>query len=221
MVGFVEETPDYHYYISRRVHGGRRHHAPAPQGVPADVRHVHRPAVFGEGERIEAFDASFGRCGLLICEDIWHNSTVSILAADRANYVISINSSPGRGVVTGDRTLGSSDAVEMLNRMYAQFFTSFVIFCNRRGLRRWHQFLGRLRGHRTGWRVPGQGPLFRRVADVRGHRSVSAAAGAHQPATAAGRKGGPHRARVPAHPGGAPLRPSTPQSERRGDGPHG
>ncbi len=76
---------------------------------------------FAEGDRIQAFDASFGRCGLLICEDIWHNSTVSIMAADRANYLISINSSPGRGVVTGGRTLGSSDAVEMLNRMYAQF----------------------------------------------------------------------------------------------------
>ena len=88
---------------------------------------------FAEGDRVQAFDASFGRCGLLICEDIWHNSTVSILAADRADFLISINSSPGRGVVTGGRTLGSSDAVEMLNRMYAQFFTSFVIFCNRVG----------------------------------------------------------------------------------------
>ena len=133
VAGFVEETPDYHYYISGAFF---------EQGA---IRHLHRKVYlptygmftdqryFGEGDRVQAFDASFGRCGLLICEDIWHNSTVSILAADRANYLISINSSPGRGVVTGDRTLGSSDAVEMLNRMYAQFFTSFVIFCNRVG----------------------------------------------------------------------------------------
>ncbi|HEX6511865.1 MAG TPA: nitrilase-related carbon-nitrogen hydrolase [Chloroflexota bacterium] len=133
VVGFVEETPDYHYYISglfmeqgqtRHVH--RKVYLPT-YGMFTDQRY------FGEGDRVEAFDTSFGRCGLLICEDIWHNSTVSILAADRANYLISINSSPGRGVVTGGRTLGSSDAVEMLNRMYAQFFTSFVIFCNRVG----------------------------------------------------------------------------------------
>ena len=133
VVGFVEETPGYHYYISGVfMEGGA-------------IRHLHRKVYlptygmftdqryFAEGDRVRAFDASFGRAGLLICEDIWHNSTVSILAADRANYLISINSSPGRGVVTGDRTLGSSDAVEMLNRMYAQFFTSFVIFCNRVG----------------------------------------------------------------------------------------
>lgn len=133
VVGFVEETPDYHYYISgafiergQIVHLHRKVYLPT-YGMFTDQRY------FAEGERVRAFDASFGRCGLLICEDIWHNSTVSILAADRANYMISINSSPGRGVVTGRRTLGSSDAVEMLNRMYAQFFTSFVIFCNRVG----------------------------------------------------------------------------------------
>jgi predicted amidohydrolase len=133
VVGFVEESTDYHYYISGAfLEGGgikhlhRKVYLPT-YGMFTDQRY------FAEGERVQAFDASFGRAGLLICEDIWHNSTVSILAADRANYFISINSSPGRGVVTGDRTLGSSDAVEMLNRMYAQFFTSFVIFCNRVG----------------------------------------------------------------------------------------
>jgi NAD+ synthase (glutamine-hydrolysing) len=133
VVGFVEETPDYHYYISGAFMEG------------GTIKHLHRKVYlptygmftdqryFAEGDRVQAFDASFGRCGLLICEDIWHNSTVSIMAADRASFLISINSSPGRGVVTGGRTLGSSDAVEMLNRMYAQFFTSFVIFCNRVG----------------------------------------------------------------------------------------
>ena len=133
VIGFVEETPGFHYFISGVF---------IEQGA---IKHLHRKVYlpnygmftdqryFAEGDRVQAFDASFGRCGLLICEDIWHNSTVSILAADRANFLISINSSPGRGVVTGDRTLGSSDAVEMLNRMYAQFFTSFVIFCNRVG----------------------------------------------------------------------------------------
>jgi predicted amidohydrolase len=133
VVGFVEETADFTYYISGAFieRGGVKHlhrkvYLPN-YGMFTDQRY------FAEGDRIQAFDASFGRCGLLICEDIWHNSTVSIMAADRANYLISINSSPGRGVVTGGRTLGSSDAVEMLNRMYAQFFTSFVIFCNRVG----------------------------------------------------------------------------------------
>ncbi|HVA25810.1 MAG TPA: nitrilase-related carbon-nitrogen hydrolase [Chloroflexota bacterium] len=133
VVGFVEETPDYHYCISGAfIEGGAIKHLHRKVYLPTygmftDQRY------FAEGDRVQAFDASFGRCGLLICEDIWHNSTVSIMAADRANFLISINSSPGRGVVTGGRTLGSSDAVEMLNRMYAQFFTSFVIFCNRVG----------------------------------------------------------------------------------------
>ena len=133
VVGFVEETPDFHYYISgayleegRITHLHRKVYLPT-YGMFTDQRY------FAEGDRIRAFDTAHGRFGLLICEDIWHNSTVSILSADRADYLISINSSPGRGVVTGDRVLGSSDAVEMLNRMYAQFFTSYVIFCNRVG----------------------------------------------------------------------------------------
>jgi predicted amidohydrolase len=133
VVGFVEETPDFLYYISgayieagavRHLH--RKVYLPT-YGMFTDQRY------FAQGEHIRAFDARFGRCGLLICEDMWHSSAVGILAADGADYIISINSSPGRGVVTGGRTLGSAEAVERLNRMYAQFSTSFVIFCNRVG----------------------------------------------------------------------------------------
>lgn len=133
VVGFVEEAADYRYYISGAfMEGGAIKHLHRKVYLPTygmftDQRY------FAEGDRVQAFDAGFGRCGLLICEDIWHNSMVSVLAADRADYVISINSSPGRGIVTGVCTLGSSDAVEGLNRMYAQFFTTFVIYCNRVG----------------------------------------------------------------------------------------
>ncbi len=133
VVSFVEETSDFHYFISAAFiedgaikHVHRKVYLPT-YGMFTDQRY------FAEGDRIRAFDAGFGRVGLLICEDFWHNSAVSILAADGANYLINVSSSPGRGVVTGGRTLGSSDAVEMLNRMYAQFFTSFVFFCNRVG----------------------------------------------------------------------------------------
>ncbi|HLY67608.1 MAG TPA: nitrilase-related carbon-nitrogen hydrolase [Chloroflexota bacterium] len=133
VLGFCEETPDYRYYISAAF---------IEQGA---IKHLHRKVYlptygmftdqryFAEGDRFRAFDASFGRCGLLVCEDAWHSSAVSILAADGADYLICINSSPGRGIVTGGRTLGSSDAWEMLTRTHAQFFTSFFMFCNRVG----------------------------------------------------------------------------------------
>jgi predicted amidohydrolase len=132
VVGFCEETRDYRYYISAAFleDGGIKHvhrkvYLPT-YGMFTDQRY------FAQGDRFRAFDASFGRCGMVVCEDAWHPSAVSILAADGADYLICINSSPGRGIGS-QGTLGSSDAWENLNRIYAQFFTSFFVFCNRVG----------------------------------------------------------------------------------------
>ena len=81
----------------------------APAGSRYEVVHVHRKVflptygLFEEGRFIEpgrevrAFDTRFGRLGMLICEDLWHSMTASVLALDGAELILSGCASPARG----------------------------------------------------------------------------------------------------------------------------
>lgn len=51
---------------------------------------------FGSGEKIRAFDTKFGRMGMLVCEDAWHQSAHYILSQDGAKYIFSIANAPAR-----------------------------------------------------------------------------------------------------------------------------
>lgn len=51
---------------------------------------------FMEGDKIRAFDTKFGRIGILVCEDAWHQSAHYILAQDGAKYVFVISNAPAR-----------------------------------------------------------------------------------------------------------------------------
>lgn len=74
-----------------------------------EIVHVHRKVflptygLFEErrfvepGREVRAFDTRFGRMGMLICEDLWHSLTPSILALDGAELVLSGCASPARG----------------------------------------------------------------------------------------------------------------------------
>lgn len=73
-----------------------------------DLKHKHRKIYlptyglfdegryFKEGGEIKAFDTKFGRVGMLICEDIFHQSTPFILGQDGAHYIFVIANSPLR-----------------------------------------------------------------------------------------------------------------------------
>ena len=81
----------------------------APAGSRYEIVHVHRKVflptygLFEEGRFIEpgrevrAFDTRFGRIGMLICEDLWHSMTASVLALDGAELILSGCASPARG----------------------------------------------------------------------------------------------------------------------------
>ena len=74
-----------------------------------ELLHVHRKVflptygLFEEGRFIEpgrqvsAFETRFGRIGMLICEDLWHSITASILALDGAELILAGCASPARG----------------------------------------------------------------------------------------------------------------------------
>ena len=87
---------------------------------------------FTPGNRFRAFDSHFGRFGMLICEDLWHPSSTSILALDGA-LAIFVNSA---GILRGVHNKDKPENVQIwenLNKTSAHLFTSYLIFCNRVG----------------------------------------------------------------------------------------
>ena len=131
-VGFVELSKEYRFYNSALyLEGG-------------EIRHLHRKVYLptyglfdeqrylAQGDRFRAFDSSFGRMGLLICEDMWHLSAPYILAMDGATTLICLSSSPGRGISQAE-TLGSTASWQKLTSTTALFLNSRILYCNRVG----------------------------------------------------------------------------------------
>jgi predicted amidohydrolase len=132
VVGAVIEDPDHRYFNSglyfsmgELVHLHRKVYLPT-YGMFDEQRY------FATGNRFRSFKTSFGRAGMLVCEDIWHLSSAYILSLEGVDMIISPSSSPGRGITTDER-LGTAESYRLLCRTYAQFLTAFFLYCNRVG----------------------------------------------------------------------------------------
>jgi NAD+ synthetase len=100
-LGFYEEFNHRHYNSALYAALG---------GAAPGIRHVHRKmflptyGVFDEerfvdhGHEIEAFDTTWGRAAMLICEDAWHSMVPSLAALDGAHLIIIPAAAPGRGI---------------------------------------------------------------------------------------------------------------------------
>lgn len=133
IAGFVEETSDFRFYNS------------AVYFEDGEIVHVHRKVYlptyglfdegryFGRGDRIRSFDSKFGRSAILICEDMWHPSTVYVAALDHALTVFCPSVSPLRGLSDGQEQDNNARYWEMLNAMYAQTYSLNVVYANRVG----------------------------------------------------------------------------------------
>jgi predicted amidohydrolase len=133
VAGLVEESTDYQFYNTAVYLAG------------GEIRHIHRKVYlptygmfdeqryFARGEHICAFDAPFGRASLLVCEDLWHPSTAYLAALDRALLIICPSASPLRGISDGESQDDNARYWELLNRMYAETFSLFVVYANRVG----------------------------------------------------------------------------------------
>lgn len=131
-VGLVEESSDHRFYNSYVVF---------EDGL---LSHVHRKVylptyglfeegrLYACGDRIRAFDARMGRCGIVLCEDIWHPSMLYVLSMDRAEIIIAPAASPIRGADMGEE--GSNiDVWNTALKMYSQLFSCTVVLVNRVG----------------------------------------------------------------------------------------
>jgi predicted amidohydrolase len=132
VLGAVVEEPDHRYfnaslYLSRGelVHVHRKVYLPT-YGMFDEQRYL------ASGDRFRSFQTAYGRMGILVCEDVWHLSSAYILSLEGVDVIICPSASPGRGVTTDER-LGTAESYNLVCRTYAQFLTTFFLYCNRVG----------------------------------------------------------------------------------------
>ncbi len=194
VVGFVELSEHYQCFNSAAY----LHLEPGAQPVLQAVhRKVHLPTYgmfderryFAPGRTIRAFDAAvLGRCGLLICEDLWHPSSAYVLAVDGPRFegvqaIIAVANSPARGVHdTSHHTVANLETWRRLNWLYAKLFGVLLLHCQRVGVEDSYIFTGGSEVLAPGGEPLARAPLFEEtllevelnLADtLRWHRSVS------------------------------------------------
>lgn len=159
-VGFVDEDSRHRFYIAAAyLSQGKLLHVHHKCYLPTyslfdEGRH------FAWGDNISAFDTSFGRIGMLICEDFWHASPPYLLWLDGADIILLMSASPGRGLDKEDK-LSSARWVEMVTRAYASLFTNFVAHTNRVGFEDGFNFWGGSIAYDPDGESVGQGPYFK------------------------------------------------------------
>ena len=104
------------------------------------VRHVHRKVflptygLFDEerfvdrGFEIRAFDTSWGRAAMLVCEDAWHSLSGTIAALDGAQAVFIASASPARGVVPRKDDRPGPGTIERWERLARDIASEHGVF---------------------------------------------------------------------------------------------
>jgi NAD+ synthase (glutamine-hydrolysing) len=132
VLGFVEQSPQHLFYNSawcaeagRLLHVHRKVYLPT-YGMFEEQRY------FAAGRRIRAFDSPrLGRVGLLVCEDFWHISALTILQAEEIEVLVCISNSPARGV--DSERLRTADTYDRMVKTFAQLLGIIVVLVNRVG----------------------------------------------------------------------------------------
>jgi predicted amidohydrolase len=132
LCGGIEESPDFGLYNSafcleegafRSVH---RKVYPPTYGMFEELRY------FSPGSDVRPFGTKVGRCGLLICEDLWHPSLAYLLALEGAHLIVGIAASPTR-LAPEEPALGIAEINSEQHRSLARLLSTYVVFCNRVG----------------------------------------------------------------------------------------
>jgi NAD+ synthetase len=104
------------------------------------VRHVHRKVflptygLFDEerfvdrGFEIRAFDTTWGRAAMLVCEDAWHSLSGTIAALDGAQVVFIPSASPARGVVPRKDDRPGPGTIERWERLARDMASEHGVF---------------------------------------------------------------------------------------------
>ena len=139
------------------------------------IRHVHRKmflptyGLFDEerfverGTEVRAFDTSWGRAAMLVCEDAWHSMTATIAALDGAQIIFVCSAPPARGPWPKDDDVPGPSSVsrwERLIRDIADEHGVFVMLSNLVGSEGGKLFAGSALVAGPKGEVRGRGPLW-------------------------------------------------------------
>ncbi len=104
------------------------------------VRHIHRKiflptyGLFDEerfverGREIRAFDTSWGRAAILICEDAWHSMTATVAALDGAQVIFIPSAAPARGAWPRDDGVPGPGTVARWDRLVREIADEHGVF---------------------------------------------------------------------------------------------
>jgi predicted amidohydrolase len=131
LLGYVEKSHNLNCYIAAGyfssgeiVHVHRKVYLPT-YGMFEDQRY------FAHGDRVRAFDTSYTRMGMLICEDAIHPLMLYTLAMDGACIVNVISNSPLRGLLKNETD--TLEKWEETLRFYSRIYGLYVVYTNRSG----------------------------------------------------------------------------------------
>ncbi|HWZ59721.1 MAG TPA: NAD+ synthase [Gemmatimonadaceae bacterium] len=110
------------------------------------IRHVHRKTflptygLFDEerfverGFDVRAFDTSWGRAAILVCEDAWHSLTPAIAALDGAQVIFLCAAAPARGTWPREDCVSRPASVERWERLVRDIAEEHGVFVALTGL---------------------------------------------------------------------------------------
>ena len=125
-------------------HAGQLHNTAACIALgdgPARILHLHRKnflptySLFDEerfverGYGIRAFDTSWGRVAMLVCEDAWHSLSGTIAALDGAQVVFVLAAAPARGPAPRTDAVPGPGSVERWERLIRDIAEEQGVFC--------------------------------------------------------------------------------------------
>jgi len=134
VVGFVEESPadrGLFFNAAAFIADGRLAHVHRKVYLPTNGL-FEEAKFFAPGRELRAFEAPFGRAGLLICRDFLHYGASYVHYASGADMIVCISAAPGRGVEGGD-AFATSRMWELMGEAMSFFSTAFVVYVNRVG----------------------------------------------------------------------------------------
>ena len=133
VVGLIEESPEHVFYNS------------AFYLEDGAVKHIHRKLFLptygmfdegrfvGKGEEVRAFNSRLGKSAVLICEDLWHFSSVYLAFLQGVKFILAPSASPGRGY--RERGMfGNAEVWLNMGEFYARLTGSYFIYANRVGV---------------------------------------------------------------------------------------
>src|SRR5690242_11300332 len=135
-----------------------------------EIRHVHRKmflptyGLFDEerfverGTQVRAFDTSWGRAAMLVCEDAWHSMTATIAALDGAQIIFVCSAPPARGPWPKDDDVPGPSSVSRWERLIRDIADEHGVFV----------MLSNLVGSEGGKMFPGSSFVAGPRGDVRG-----------------------------------------------------